>query len=728
MPDVKGLVAENSVNKSNGKHIHNYSTFDRSLSYRLYATHRYGDYSPSFEMEGVPSDELRLNSLDRIDSLSLASPFKGSIRKIKDSFMVPNMAILPRNWDLIYAQNSKGDDIVQEANSILIGFPASFRTLWHGCLSGVLSTLSTTSTAANVASFLTAMLRTLVLGEYVYSNGSLLNLSGYKHSGLWSYVYQDPSNQNVSDTVYLTYDQWFDQVIMLLFGDLDAITVVEPVGSTSYTRNFRGLSSSSPSSVGRVSFRSMIELFRENPLCYISSVSFGSTNLAAYISVVLAQIVTGSAGSNFVYLSLANVRYVTVPTNTEDVDDPTSLSSTTLNLSRLLAYQLVCAHFFSNSNIDFIYTAELYRQYIANLCSSIISTANFGQFSRTFTWNGYNLQYDDLAGYTLRYALGLRGTAITSYLPSALSSNTSGYLRVLALYSAIFGFRKSLRYGDYFTGSRPLPLAPINTDVSVNNNLVDVVDITRNIQAQRFANSVMRSRSKIEEYVKSLFGRAPQPDYHNPFFLTSQTEIIYGDEVQNTANDQVTKANSRTANFAGRVSPYTFTFHNDDMHPCIYLQIISYDTKIAYSRSVDRQFLHIDRFDMFNPDFQYIGDQPVYGVELGYQSYDPLQPPHVASIFSYQTRDMEYKQRFDVVSGGFSSGSLPGWSFTDNLLGDFNFSSISPDFIRSRNTDLDRYFLSLTGFSLGTYFHFICVTDNNVSAKRAMAVDPQILA
>ena len=94
------------------------------------------------------------------------------------------------------------------------------------------------------------------------------------------------------------------------------------------------------------------------------------------------------------------------------------------------------------------------------------------------------------------------------------------------------------------------------------------------------------------------------------------------------------------------------------MHPCIYLQIISFDIRRAYTRSVDRQMLHIDRFDMFNPDFQYIGDQPVYGVELGYA--DALSS--IPEVFAYQSRDMEYKQRFDVASGAFAADNLPGSS------------------------------------------------------------------
>lgn len=726
MPASQGLVDKNSANNTHGKHIHNYSTFSDSLSYPLYNTHRYGEYVPTFVMDGVPSDEITLNSSDKIDSLSLKAPFQGSIRKIKESFMVPNMAILPFQWDRIYAQNSNGDDVPQDANCVLLDFPSSFKTLWTGCLGKVNSLTITTNSEA--ATFLTGLMRLLVLGEYVYSTGSLLNVLGYKANTQLS-VYQYDSQ---SARLYTTnYDNWFDLVIALVFDDLSSFEVVEPVGGSTVTHRFNGGDGASLNSTfdGYEDFRSMIELFRENPLCYFnSSIGFGSSTLSAWATSVTAEF-TASYG-----LLNSNSFVFHLPVSNSDVQpsgshsDITALNPTTLNLTRLLSYQLVCAHFYTNSSIDFIYSADLYRQYIKYFLDERCRQGSFSLNSYSsfvsFSWNGQKLQYDYLSGHLLKPLLALNsGDSFQTNFISNFTLSSSYTIDLFAIWSAVFGFRKSLRYGDYFTSSRPRPLAPINTDVSVQSNSVSVIDITRNIQAQRFANAVMRSRSKIEEYVKSLFGKAPQPDYHNPFFLTRTEEIIFGDQVQNTTlNVNPQYPQSRTANFAGNLGRYTFTFHNDDMHPCTYLQIVSYDSPRCYTRSVDRSFLHIDRFDMFNPDFQFIGDQAVYGIELGYYS-----PTGIQDIFAYQSRDMEYKQRFPVASGGYACGALPGWAFTDDRLASYRMTNISPDFIRSRNTDIDNLYLSLTGYSLGTYFHFTCKTNNNVNAKRAMAVDPQIL-
>lgn len=731
--ETGGLVQKNPINETSGSHIHNYSTFDRSLSYRLYNTLRFGDYTPSFVMEGVENDEINLNSLDRIDSLSLNAPFKGSIRKIKESFKVPNMAILPFQWDRIYAQNSNGDDVPEDANCVIHSFPQRMRDLFLACLGSVQLNVpenlpgeaKSTYDDGYYHRFFTAILRMLVLGEYVYSAGSLLDVCGYK--AVSQFEYHDPLNSDGLEYNIRSYDWWFDQVINYVFGPVSylAISVPDSVSSKMiFAGEFEGLSPDVKRKSSS-SFRAALEVFRENPLAYVSSVWFSDDivdfEADEYYSALgdtsLSEGYFDSDRFNFVVPTEKDAK--ADPTN---MDDPDSMPSR-LNLSRILAYQLVCAHFFTNSSIDFIYSAELYRQYIYYLTLQIDVVDDY-----SFEWNGMRLTYDYLSGALLAPSLFILTDDENLYADLSLpvyglpGNVSSAFTFSLAIWSAIFAFRKSLRYGDYFTASRPRPLAPINTDVAVANNSVSVVNITRSIQAQRFANSVMRTRSKIEDYVKGLFGRAPAPDYHNPFYLTRQEEMIFGDEVQNTAESQVSNPNSRTANFAANVSPHTFTFYNDDMHPCIYIQIISFDIRRAYTRSVERHFLHANRFDMFNPDFQYIGDQPILGIELGYPALSTFP-----KVFAYTTRDMEYKQRYDQACSGFVE-NLPGWILTDQDRSRRQVANLDPDFIRSYNSELDQFFISLTGFSLANYFHFVCITDNNVSAKRAMAVDPQILA
>lgn len=713
MPNSQGVVQSNPMNSTHGKHNHNFSSFPDSLAYKNYLTLRFGEYTPTFVMEGEPKDEISLQAKHIIDSLSLNAPFKGSIRKITESFMVPNMAILPLNWEKIYAQPANGDDVPKPANCVLQDFPdrikAAFSYFYSSVYNAIDDLPSEGATSAQLNVAFNSLLRVLVFGEYFFSAGSLPAVCGY-HSNNFLEIY---ANQ-----AFRTYDSWFNLVLKHVFSHITHIDVSEPIGSETRLRHFLGLASIGFELPYFEPLRSFFELLRENPVCRVSTVHHNFASNDSFVSVLKSMLQDVDA---ITYLmpspdtppeTLTSFLWRLPTSLVAESDDLVDMSQTNFNLSRILSYQLVCAHYYSNSAVDFIYSAELYREYIHSLEVSATGIAYIPHFQ----WNGMDCMYDYLSGASLDFSIFFASDNKLGVLSDAADYG-------MAIIAAVFGFRKSLRFGDYFVGSRPRPLAPINTDVSVNNNMVSVIDVTQKIQAQRFANSVMRARAKIENYVEDLFGKRPAPDYHNPFFLTRQAEFIYGDEVQNTAESQVTSANSRTALFKSNNGQFLFTFHNDDAHPCTYIQIVSFDVKRAYTKTIDRQFMHLDRYDMFNPDFQYIGDQPVYGLELGYTFGDYMTIP---AVFGYQGRDMEYKQRFDVASGGFVE-NLPGWCLTDKARTIMQHGRIDSDFIRSFNTELDPFFLALDGYSLGSYFHFILVAVNNVSAKRAMAVDPQIL-
>lgn len=706
MPNPQGLVLTNAQNQSQGKHIHSYSTFKDSLSYRNCLTMRFGEYVPTFVMDGVERDSISVNTSDKIDSLSLAAPFAGSIRKIKESFKVPMQAILPRNWDIIYTQPSNGEDVPTSdwrTPNCVIKDPIQ---PYYKILQGYWAQAKTLTSMTDATKLILPLLTT---GELFFSNGNLLSVLGY-HTG-HRFFFKGRS-----------YDSIFDEMIVDLFGHVKFITCSFPYkhegyNSQSQSLNYLGLSTNvtDKEKFGRGTLRQFLERLRNDPTCDFSLTYEDGYNSADKVSEFFTKWTLDKTSDCY-------VRWTYAEPDTEGIDD---LRQNDLNLSRLLAYQLVCAHFYTNSSVDTVYSAELYRQYMESLTGQVFMyKAQVPNAIEQFSMNGYSRKYDALSGCKIMAStLWDDSGAVLKTFNTVL---TADFKYRLLYMSMIFGFRRSLRYSDYFVGMRPRPLAPVNTDVAVNSsNKVSVVDITKSIQAQRFANSVMRSRQKVEEYVKSLFGKAPAPDYHNPFFLSREAEVIYGEDVQNTGDAQQTQANSRTGVFGSNMGRYTFTFDNEDMHPCIYLQIVHFDLKRVYTKTIERQFFIRDRYDMFNPDFQYVGDQPVLGAELG---FDAPNQQNFPTVLGYQGRDAEYKQRYDVASGGFVE-NLPGWIVNDKVITNGNpVSFINPEFIRSSCAELDPLFLSLTGYSAGSYFHFICITDNNVDARRAMAVDPQILA
>lgn len=86
---------------------------------------------------------------------------------------------------------------------------------------------------------------------------------------------------------------------------------------------------------------------------------------------------------------------------------------------------------------------------------------------------------------------------------------------------------------------------------------------------------------------------------------------------------------------------------------------------------------------------------------------------------------MEFKQRYNQCAGGFVE-NLPGFAFVAvDERG--SKSVITPDFIRSVCSEFDDFYVSLTGYSNGSYWHFIVDNYNDCSGSRPMAYAPSIL-
>lgn len=664
------IISGDAMNRQGARPNHSHSTFD--LSRRIFMTPRFGVYTPCHVMDCVPDDgPIKHRAIDVTRSYTLKAPLMQDIKLKKDYFLVPMEAILPLNWDKIYVNPVKGDDV--DASLVNTVIPNFYRRLCNYLNSG-LSYIVENWDSEDSLSSVENLFRWLLSAEMFLSNGSLLAHLGSRYSTC--------RLQNVDSNAMVTFDDFFDTICSNF---ISALLPVVSGGSFRVQDITSSLFRDIPISASGL--RELLDFYREHP--NFETFIYDETFTIYTLSVDYADIVEGSA-------------FVVLP-----IGVSTSDKSLPLNYSRCCAYQIACAHFFTNDKVDYIYSANLYREYIA----SLVRVINPDTFSVTFSFNGLEFGYDYLSGYVI--------DSVFSYLFEDVTDVM--WPTYFALFSAIFGFNRSLRYQDYFVGGKTQPLAVGDVNVSVNNNLVSVVDVTRNQAKQRFLNNVNRVGQKLEDYIRGIFGNKVAEDWHNPKWLSHTEDVIYAVEVENTGEAQQTEANSVTSVIRGNSSNYEFTIQID--RPCIVIGIEYFDIRRAYVTASDRQTFAVDRFDMFLPDMQFIGDQPIYLSEL-FQSAD-------GKNFAYQFRDMQYKQSFDVALGGFV-GHLPGYAFVYNpsslvdsaLQEDLK---ISPDFIRSKPSELDEFYLSLTGYSMGTYFHFIQKIDNNVIATRPMVAKPNIL-
>lgn len=681
---MEGIVNKNPVNDAGVVAPRNHSNFN--MSYSLAGTMRFGHIQPHFVMEGVADDHITLRSLHELRSYTMKNPILQDVKINKDYFMVPMEAILPKNWEKIFTNPVQGDDVnASEVNTVI---PA-----YNSVLDTLVGYLVQNSPVNIFGSNFRDILCRLCLLEMFFSSGSLLNILGAKLSPQFrSLPPYNTSTSDYSSPASLGFDDLFDNYIHWLgtvFSSFSFYYNSDP--SNIYIVYF------DPSQISKVdsnaiSFVEFLERFRDDPDMEFSN--FKKPDGSSYSS---------------------NADYPTVRYNFEF---NYGSSTGSLNVARCLAYQIVCAHYFTNDKIDYIYDAELYRQNVADILNQMfyVTGAPLSGYapSRVFTMNGMSFEYDYLSGHYLTSVLG-NGARITGISNWSKMKFVYGYLRL------IFGINRSLRFVDYFVGSKANPLAVGDINIQVNQNLVSAIDVTRNIQRQRFFNAVNRAGRRFSEYLKEIFGvDKVSPDYHNPFFLAHTSDSIYTDETDNTASEQVNDPMSTTSQFRSTSERYAFETSLD--RPCILIGVTTFDVSRFYQKSIDRHFFHEDRFDMFNPFMQTIGDQVVYRDELDSRA------PH--SAFGYQLRHMEYKQRVSESFGGFNvpSTDLDNWIFAaDYDIPSQAIQHIGPDYIRSRPSEFDRFYILLTGRSLGTYFHFVMLIRNEVDANRPMIYAPTIL-
>lgn len=708
----------NPVNEANPKTVRTTSKFD--LSYHQFNTHRFGEITPHFAMEVVPRDkDVSLRSAHDLRTYTLGAPLMQSLSMKKDYFQVPMESILPRNWDKIFVNPPIGDDVnAHQVNCVISDksfsdpdtpFSNPIQKIYLNVIE--MMNMATAGSVGQTSDFTPALkrgqiewfLRCLLYGEMWFSPGSLLSSLGCHLSSCFKYSYTDADGNDVPSD----FDGLFDAAIEILKKHISDFTVRLLDGSYhNICVSDKAITRGNPS----YNLREGLEFLRDNPgFHYISAF----TSTSDYDPVVFAQefaalftSVTSAAGTDFV-----------------------------LNMSRPLAYQLICAHFYSNDKVDYVYSAELYRENWFSLFTQYCSNSPIFQASgsfpheSSFVYNGIFTRYDYFSGYNLTPALLLLGVDFTVYYDQvsglyygSFDARDSTTALGLGLTSLVLSFRHSLRFLDYFSGTKTRPLAVGDVNVAVNNSQVSVVDVTRNIQMQRFLNAVNQTGRQFSEYVKGIFGQSVSPDYHNPLFLAHTNDTVIAQSIENTGDAQMSKSLSVTSSLHSNAQKYAFSASFD--RPSVVLGVTYYDIARSYFTSIERHFFHVDRFDMFNPDLQFIGDQSVFEGEI-----NPDYPLSLNTPFGYTSRHMEYKQRYNQAAGGFVR-NLPGYAFLADYdtIRRWSFDrKIGPDFIRSHNYELDRFYLSLSGYSLSSYFHFIVDNFNSCQAVRPMAYHPNIL-
>lgn len=651
-----------AVNAPGGEVIRSHSNFN--LSYDLFDTYQYGKVKPVSVSDVVPRDKnYVLKSAHDVRSTNLKAPLMQNVRLYKSHFAVPMAAILPLNWDKFFDNPTIGEDVPDDVGCGV----EDFISKWNTFMKYISDTFSSHQPGDNQR-FLQSFLYFYAYGRYVYSNGSLLASLGAHFSNCFRF---DSSGSTDISKVSLNFDNYCENVFTQLSAILDYFNV--SIGNVMYRVWPAGYNSDSTSSVGNaknISLRDFISDYLDEAFSVLSVVlKIGSSFTVEDILYLGTDPDDAPLESRFIY----------------------SGESQPLNLARLWAYQICIAHFYTNDKIDYVYSAELFRQLIGNYIFS-------DGAQDTFTCNGLIYFYDYLSAFYFN--------ALVSGYSSFSASNNFAY------FYALFGIKNSLKFMDYFTGSRTTPLAVGDVTVDTSSGQVNIVDFAQKSWRAKMLQSVNRFGSKFENYIEGVFGIRPAYDYHNPMFLGQTSDVIYSTETENTAEAQLTESISTTAQFRSNGERFGFSFDAD--RNCILVTLVHFDIDRVYSETVERSFFVLDRFDMFNPFTQYIGDQPIYAGEV--RGGDGMD------AFSYTNRNMEYKQRYHQAAGGFVD-FLPGWAFLADKSSPTN---LTPRWIRSHPSEMDRFYINLPNYTDAGYFHFIIKNVNMIEASRPMSFNPII--
>ena len=666
MAQDQTIVQGKVLNEPNVHTKHYHSTFP--LGAPRLGTYRFGEYGVIFADENIEKDSFTWRLPHEIRSFMLKAPLMQNMKLHKDMFWVPKMAIIPNSWEKLNIIPERGDTAPDNADTMVLGFDSKIAGLTRDLATDIIADIENLiSENKEDTGISNTILKLALWCEMFYSRGSLLNACGYPMGAYWT------NNDATNKTNLHKFGYWFDKIINKLFDCSDRYTLT--IGEDSYSV-----------------YKTEEECIKQKSMSIRTALCKMRDDFRWQIEANPTE-----ETQDFTWFEDDN-NWWNVSLLVADEERP-------FNYERLVAYQIACAHYYTNDKIDFVYTAQLYRELISSYVLEYDNT-------ETYTYNGITVLYDWLSGQYMDILLQMS-------LYENLNENA-----LWAYYRAIFGFNRSLRFKDYFTGSRANPLTVGEYKIPVNDNEVSVIDVTKSILWQKMGNALQKVGNRLEKQKKQLMGVDMKPDYHNPFWLGHTEDSIGTPETQGTGEavfDESLRNGAKlpvASEFRSAAGRMQFSASLD--REGIVLAIMYFEIPRLYVNSVERFWYFENQFDKFNTYLQFTGDQPVSIAELDITK-------KMENTFGYQGKHMEYKQKVGVAWGGFVN-DLPGWCFiADNTRNGISMETIGPSYIRSLQTEVDELFQSLNGYSLDTYYHFICKHNLENVAHRAMAARPGIL-
>lgn len=259
---------------------------------------------------------------------------------------------------------------------------------------------------------------------------------------------------------------------------------------------------------------------------------------------------------------------------------------------------------------------------------------------------------------------------------------------------------------------------PLSLDPSKNlklymteQNVSTVNDLRRAFMLQEWLEKNARAGSRYAESILSFFGvKTSDGRLQRPEFLGgNKTPILISEVLQQSSTDSTTPQGNMSGHgiSVGKEGGFSKFFEE---HGYV-IGLMSVIPKTSYSQGIPRHFSKFDKFDYFWPQFEHIGEQPVYNKEIFAKNVGDYD---AGGVFGYVPRYAEYKYSPSTIHGDFKD-NLYFWH-----LGRI-FDSASPpklnrDFIEVNKSGLSRIFAVEDDSD-----KFYCHLYQKITAKRKMS-------
>ena len=177
-----------------------------------------------------------------------------------------------------------------------------------------------------------------------------------------------------------------------------------------------------------------------------------------------------------------------------------------------------------------------------------------------------------------------------------------------------------------------------------------------------------RAGKHVDDQILAHFGyKIPAGISNEVYALKSYHSIVHFGEVTATASTEVTdQSGTKHYTDVGEMSGKGYALLNGKERftftapvSGVFMAIISCAPRYKYLGAVEKDGFKMYLADFFKPSLDHLGQQPLFGYELGYDQ--TLVNP--GGLYSWQYRWMEDKLKFDRASLVFATSAKNAWTF-----------------------------------------------------------------